>query len=61
MIDPKAFTPKSVYRTYIAATPDKVWQALIDPVFTSKYFFGLSAEIEPRAGGRFRLLWPDGR
>lgn len=61
MIDTSKFKPKSVYRSYIAATPEKVWQALTDPAFTSQYFFGLAVEIEPRAGGRFRLLWPDGR
>jgi len=61
MIDPTSFKPKSVYRTHIAATPEQVWQALIDPAFTRQYFFGLSVEIEPRTGGRFRLLWPDGR
>ncbi|WP_137044218.1 SRPBCC domain-containing protein [Pseudolabrys sp. FHR47] len=61
MLDPTSFKPKSVYRTYIAATPEKVWQALVDPSFTTRYFFGLSAEVEPRTGGRFRLLWPDGR
>jgi len=60
-LDPAAFTPKSVYRIYIAATPERVWQALIDPAFTAQYFFGLKAEVEPRRGGRFRLLWPDGR
>lgn len=61
MIDAKSFKPKSVYRNYIAATPEQVWQALIDPEFSKQYFFGLSTEIEPRTGGRFRLLWPDGR
>lgn len=61
MIDPGQFTPKTVYVTYIAAAPEKVWQALIDPQFTAQYFFGFAVEIEPRAGGRFRMLWPDGR
>src|ERR1044072_4967170 len=60
-IDVTKFTPKTVYVTYIAATPEKVWQALIDPQFTTRYFFGFAVEIEPRTGGRFRLLWPDGR
>ena len=60
-IDTVAYKPKSVYRTYIAATPDEVWRALIDPEFTKQYCFGLATEVEPRAGGRFRLLWPDGR
>lgn len=27
-----------VYVTYIATTPEKLWQALIDPAFTRRYF-----------------------
>lgn len=54
------FTPKTVYVTYIDAAPEKVWQALIDPAFTRQYFFGFASDIEPRQGGSFRLLAPDG-
>ena len=61
MIDIAAFKPKTVYVTYIGAEPEKVWQALIDPAFSKQYFFGFAVDLEPRAGGRFRLLWPDGR
>src|SRR5262249_2951451 len=61
MIDATKFKPKTVYVTYIATTPEKVWQALTDPAFSKQYFFGLAVEIEPRTGGRFRMLWPDGR
>ena len=61
MIDASKFKPKTVYVTYIAATPEKVWQALIDPAFTKQYFFGFAVDIEPRTGGAFHLLWPDGR
>jgi uncharacterized protein YndB with AHSA1/START domain len=61
MTDTARFKPKTVYITYIAATPAKVWQALTDPAFTRQYFFGFAAELEPRSGGAFRLLWPDGR
>jgi uncharacterized protein YndB with AHSA1/START domain len=61
MIDAAKFKPKTVYVTYIAGTPEKVWRALTDPAFTKQYFFGFSVDVEPRAGGRFRLLWPDGR
>jgi uncharacterized protein YndB with AHSA1/START domain len=28
------FKPKTVYVTYIAAIPEKVWQALTSPEFT---------------------------
>jgi uncharacterized protein YndB with AHSA1/START domain len=61
MIDPGKFTPKTVYVTYIAATPEKVWQALTESAFMKQYFFGFAVEIEPKPGGRFRLLWPDGQ
>lgn len=30
--------PRFVYVTYIAATPEKVWNALIDPRATAKYW-----------------------
>lgn len=61
MIDASKFEPKTVYVTYIAASPERVWQALTDPAFTRQYFFGFAIEVEPRTGGLFRLLHPDGR
>jgi uncharacterized protein YndB with AHSA1/START domain len=60
MVDVSRFSPKTVYVTYIDAPAEKVWQALIDPAFTSQYFFGFAIEIEARVGGSFRLLVPDG-
>ena len=60
MLDVSKFKPKTVYVTYIAASPEQVWQALIDPAFTRRYFFGFAIDIEPREGGVFRLLAPDG-
>ena len=56
----REFKPKTVYVTYIAATPEKVWQALTDPAFTRQYFFGFAIDVEPRTGGRSDL-YPDGR
>lgn len=61
MIDETKFKPKTIYVTYIAATPGKVWQALTGPAFTRQYFFGFAVDVEPRTDGAFRLLWPDGR
>ena len=55
------FTPKTVYTTYIAAPPDKVWQALTSSDFTRKYFWDRAIEIEPKRGGTFVLRLPDGR
>jgi uncharacterized protein YndB with AHSA1/START domain len=48
VIDMAGFKPKTVYVTYIAATPDKVWQALTDPAFTAQYFFGRRDRAEGR-------------
>jgi uncharacterized protein YndB with AHSA1/START domain len=61
MAETATFKPKTAYVTYIAATPEKIWQALIDPAFTAHYFFGRTVEIEPKQGGSFILRMPDGR
>jgi len=53
--------PKTVYVTYIASTPEKVWAALTSPEFTRQYFFGRTIEIEPKEDGGFVLRMPDGR
>ena len=54
------FVPKTVYVIYIAATPEKVWEALTSTAFTSRYF-NRDVEIEPRVGGAFAMRMPDGR
>jgi uncharacterized protein YndB with AHSA1/START domain len=55
------FKPKTVYVTYIAATPEKIWQALTSTEFTKKYFWERGIEIESKKGGAFVLRLPDGR
>ncbi len=32
--------PRHIHETYIKASPDVVWNALIDPDFTEKYYYG---------------------
>ena len=54
------FKPKTVYVTYIATTPDKVWQALTTGDVSKQYFFGRRVEIETKPGGAFRFWQPDG-
>src|SRR3954471_3152290 len=61
MPDLAKFKPKTVYTIYIAARPEKVWDALTQPAFTKQFFFGRTIEIEPNAGGSFILRMPDGR
>jgi len=41
--------PKFVYVTYIAAAPEKVWQALTDPDMTEKYWFGFRVAADGKA------------
>ena len=59
-MDVSKFKPKTVYVIYIATTPEKVWQALTDPAFSKKYFFGFVIDVEPKTGGAFFLRYPDG-
>ena len=55
------FLPKTVYVTYIASTPEKVWEALTSAEFTKRFFFGRAVEVEPKVGGSFAMRMPDGR
>lgn len=50
---------KFVYVTYIATTPEKLWQALTDGAFTSQYWFGTRIESDWRVGSRVSF-WRDG-
>lgn len=55
-----AFKPSLVYTTYIAATPEKIWEALTTPEFSRKYFFGFAVDAELKIGGAFLVRAPDG-
>ena len=50
-----------VYVTYIRATPEKVWQALIEPEFTRRFWVGTWQECTWKAGAPWRIMIPDGR
>ncbi len=53
--------PRHVYDIYIKATPEAVWQALTDPAFTVKYFYGNTVESTFVKGDGYRYLLPDGQ
>jgi uncharacterized protein YndB with AHSA1/START domain len=57
----REFRPNTVYVIYIAATPDRVWQALTSSEFTRKYFWDRTVEVESNVRGTFVLRLPDGR
>ena len=50
-----------VYVTYIRTTPEKLWQALIDPEFTRKFWCETWQESEWKPGASWRIMIPDGR
>ena len=54
------FKPTTVYTIFIAATPEKVWQALTSAEFSRKYFFGNAVEVDLRVGGAYIVRTPDG-
>ena len=60
MIDIGSFKPDTVYTIYIAAAPEKVWQALTTAEFSRQYFFGFAVEMEGKVGGSFIVRAPDG-
>lgn len=51
--------PDYIYTTYIRATPEEVWRALIDPELTGR-FWGHSQESEWRIGSRVDHVRIDG-
>jgi len=50
-----------VYVTYIRTTPEKLWQALTEPDFTRRFWFGCWQESEWKTGASWRIMFPDGR
>ncbi len=50
-----------VYVTYIRTTPVKLWEALIEPEFTRKYWAETWQESEWKPGSPWKLMIPDGR
>ncbi|NOJ47031.1 ATPase [Bradyrhizobium sp. WSM 1744] len=59
-MDVKNFKPAIVYTIYIAAAPEKVWEALTQAEFSRKYFSGQAVEVDLRVGGAFVMRTPDG-
>jgi DNA-binding transcriptional ArsR family regulator len=49
-----------VYEIYIRTTPEKLWQGLIDPALTRKYFFGTAYQSPPVTGSPYVSAMPDG-
>src|SRR3954454_3974628 len=48
------------YEIYIRATPEQVWEALLDPAFTRQYFHGTAFDRPPVQGEPFATSLADG-
>ena len=53
--------PKFVYVTYIAASPEKVWEALTKADISEKYWFGYRVTADGKAGERMTAFNPAGQ
>jgi uncharacterized protein YndB with AHSA1/START domain len=54
-------TAPQVYRIFIRASAQQVWQGITDPAFIARYFHGSHVRNELRAGGRWLSTSPDGQ
>jgi uncharacterized protein YndB with AHSA1/START domain len=50
-----------VYVTYIRTTPEALWQALIDPAFTRRYWCETWQESTWQPGAAWRIMGPPNR
>jgi uncharacterized protein YndB with AHSA1/START domain/DNA-binding transcriptional ArsR family regulator len=56
--NPMSESPVFVYATYIATTPQRLWQALTDPAFTRRYWGGTALQSDWQVGSK--VLWEEG-
>jgi uncharacterized protein YndB with AHSA1/START domain len=52
----QASVTTQVYRVYIKATPQAVWDAITQPEWSRQYGYGGDVEYDLRPGGAFRAL-----
>jgi uncharacterized protein YndB with AHSA1/START domain len=45
-----------VFRIWIKATPEKIWEAITDPAWNARYGYGTPQSYELRKGGRYEAL-----
>jgi len=51
---------EKVFEIYIRTTPERLWEAITDPIIRTKYQFGASVESDWTVGSRYRLGHPAG-
>lgn len=55
-----AYSTTQVYRIFIKASPQTIWDAITKPEFTQKWGYGLQDQYDLRRGGQYRGLPNDG-
>ncbi|HEU4319822.1 MAG TPA: SRPBCC domain-containing protein [Acidimicrobiia bacterium] len=53
--------PSHVYKSYIRATAEEVWDAITNPDMTVQYFYGTAVESDWEVGSTMNYVYPDGR
>ena len=51
-------TMEKVFEIYIKTTPERLWQAIIDPELRAKYNFGVGARSDWTPGSRYEAVHP---
>lgn len=52
--------PVHIYKSYIRATADAVWNAIVNPEQTVQYFYGTAVDSEWEVGSPMTYAYPDG-
>ncbi|HVY19072.1 MAG TPA: SRPBCC family protein [Bauldia sp.] len=52
--------PELVYVNHIKSTPERVWQAITDPTFTQRYWYGTRVESDWKVGSPITFKKPEG-
>jgi uncharacterized protein YndB with AHSA1/START domain len=55
MTSTATITTTQVYRVYIRATPEAIWEAITNPDWTDRYGYTGRAEYDLRPGGAYRV------
>jgi len=54
MAETETSTTTQIYRVFIKAAPQKIWDAITKPEWTQRFGYGLRDEYELRPGGAYR-------
>ena len=52
--DTATATTTQMYRIYIKASPEKVWEAIVSPDWSEQYYYGTRVDFDLRPGGAYR-------